>query len=132
MPLARGFTRFGGQIIKGVDGNELRKLTRVLRRQLYDRLLDEAEATPGEMLHMTRCGNDPVGMRKAVGDLYEPEWEKAGRTPRESNLSVRISNAAWNHARADAGYSFTVPERCHKSAERVMQPDLSNRNSSHR
>ena len=78
MDLRAGFTRFRGQIINGVEGNQLRAMVKRLRRQLQSHRLADAEDTLDEMLQLSRSGVNPLGMKKAVRELYEEEWERAG------------------------------------------------------
>lgn len=77
MPLVPGFTRFRGQVINALEAGELRKLARRLRQQLQAHRLNNADETFQELLDMSRCGCDPVGMRQAINELYEQEWKQA-------------------------------------------------------
>lgn len=78
MPLRPGATTFFGQIVLSIYADELRKLTKRLRRQLQARKVSDAEDTLEEMYHIAQSGTDPIGLRKVVSDLYEREWQKAG------------------------------------------------------
>lgn len=92
MRLEPGFTRFRGQIINGLEARELRRLARRLRQQLQARCLNHAEDTFHELLEMSQCGCDPVGMRTAINDLYEDEWEKAGLPNNYQRTGERAMN----------------------------------------
>jgi hypothetical protein len=78
MPLRPGATTFFGQIVLSIYGDQLRKLTKRLRRQLQARQISDAEETLEEMYHIAQRGTDAIGLRKVMSDLYEREWQKAG------------------------------------------------------
>ena len=82
MPLMTGYVRFCGQIVLSLVGQELQKQTKKLRRLLQTARIKEAEQTLNEMLHLSQSGDDPIGLGKAVIDLYESEVRLPTALPR--------------------------------------------------
>lgn len=84
--LAPGFTRFRGVILNKLEANELRRLTKRLRRELQNRNLVKAKHTFDEMC---RSAHD-ASLRKAIDQLYDEEVAIA--LPQENPFHKAVCN----------------------------------------